>query len=62
MSSKFVEEEEWLRRRDWTTSEVIIYLGGLRVLLEALDNDLMLDENGRDRATGLILGVRVNRL
>jgi len=67
MPRKFVKAEGWLHETAAAQAGLDdfgddYYLGGLRVLLEALDNDLKLDDNGRHRITGLILSVLVSRL
>jgi hypothetical protein len=67
MPRKFVEAEAWLHESAAAQAGLDdfgddYYLGGLRVLLQALDRDLELDENGRRRVSGLILGVLVSRL
>jgi hypothetical protein len=67
VSRKFVEAEEWPHETAAAPAGLDdfgddYYLGGLRVLLEVLDNDLKLDQNGRYRVTGLILGVVVSQL
>lgn len=67
MPGKFVKAEGWLHETAAAQAGLDdfdddYYLGGLRVLLEALDSDLKLDENGRHRVISLILGVLVSRL
>jgi Sulfotransferase family len=64
---KFVGSEDWLHETaaaqvgasDFGGPE---YLTGLRVLLEAYDADVKLDENGRERVFGLLLSVLIARL